>query len=93
MLLLAFTTLNGDVFVSMRFSLFRSKNRLSFFIRFLVVRLLLELNVNPSAPFLQERLQFLPFRSSGVGQWGSRSTGDKLVTIARENMNSRSSFS
>jgi len=48
---------------------------------FFVVRLLLELNVNPSAPFLQERLHFLHFRSSGIGQWGSRSTGDKLVAI------------
>ena len=78
-----FISLNGDSLFSMGYSLFRSKNRLSLFIRFLVVRFLLESNVSPSAPFLQERLHFLHFRSSGVGQWGSRSTGDKLVMIAR----------
>ena len=51
----------------------------------LVARLLLELNVNPHAPFLQEHLHLhlLPLRSSSHGHRGPHSTRDTLLTIAR----------
>ena len=77
----AFPTLIGDSFVSAYYCTdLESKDRLSFFpLRFLVARLLLELNVNPNAPIQQERLHLLLLRSSSAGHWGPCSTGGKVV--------------